>query len=40
MLSLPKRYMIMDRTDNEAMVVPNTYKIWDPECLVGFIDIW
>lgn len=37
---MPKRTLVLDRTDNGTMVSQNTYKIGDLECLDGFIDIW
>ena len=45
MLSLPKRYMNMDRTDNEAMIVPNTYKygaqnVWSVLQIFGDSQNW
>ena len=40
MLSLPNRYLVIDRNDNKTIVFQNTYKIWDLECFDGFIDIW
>ena len=39
MLQMPKRSMVLDRTDNETTVFLNTDKIWDVECLDGNIDI-